>query len=213
MNGVGAFFTGVVAVVIIITKFVGGAYLVVAAVPVLVGIFYAIRRHYNMVARVLEPHSHATMERIERLAASSPRTTAVLFVATVNALTARSISLARSLSPDDIHAVTIGNDPERVAELRKVWAGVAPDLELEVVESPYREFVKPALEYVRSLEPGPEHTVAVIIPEFVVEHWWENLLHNQSALRLKGALFLVPWVVVISIPLHFRIARRRGAGD
>ena len=213
MNGVGAALTGIVAVVIVLTKFVHGAYLVVAAVPILVAIFYAINRHYRMVARVLAPQSPAAMERIEELAASSPRTTAVLFVASINALTARSVSLARALSPDDVHAVTVGGDPERVRELRKTWARISPDVELEVVESPYREFVKPALDYVRSLEPGPDHTVVVVIPEFVVEHWWENLLHNQSALRLKGALFLVPWVVVISIPLHLRVARSRGAGD
>ena len=213
MNGVGAALTGIVAVVIVLTKFVHGAYLVVVAVPILVAIFYAINRHYRMVARVLAPQSSAAMERIEELAASSPRTTAVLFVASVNALTARSVSLARALSPDDIHAVTVGGDPERVRELRETWARIAPDMELEMVESPYREFVKPALDYVRSLEPGPDHTVVVVIPEFVVEHWWENLLHNQSALRLKGALFLVPWVVVISIPLHLRVARSRGAGD
>ncbi len=213
MNGVGAALTGIVAAVIVLTKFVNGAYLVVAAVPILVAIFYAINRHYRMVAAVLSPRSPAAMERIEELAASSPRTTAVLFVASINALTARSVSLARALSPDDVHAVTVGGDPERVRELRKTWARIAPDMELEMVESPYREFVKPALDYVRSLEPGPDHTVVVVIPEFVVEHWWENLLHNQSALRLKGALFLVPWVVVISIPLHLRVARSRGAGD
>ena len=101
------------------------------------------------------------------------------------------------MSPDEIHAVTVGGDPEGVSDVREAWSRIAPDIELELVESPYREFVKPALDYVRSLEPGPDHTVSVVIPEFVVEHWWENLLHNQSALRLKGALFLVPWVVVV----------------
>ncbi len=73
---------------------------------------------------------------------------------------------------------------------------------LLVVDSPYREFTRPAVEYVRSLRPGAKHTVTVIIPEFVVEHWWENFLHNQNALRLKAALLGVPWVVVISIPFH-----------
>ena len=63
-----------------------------------------------------------------------------------------------------------------------------------------------------SLKPGPDHTVAVVIPEFVVEHWWENLLHNQNALRLKGALYLVPWVVVMSIPLHLRVAGPKESG-
>ena len=97
--------------------------------------------------------------------------------------------------------------------LQQAWARISPDMPLEVVESPYREFVKPALGYVRSLEPGPGHTVAVVIPEFVVAHWWENLLHNQNAFRLKGALYLIPWVVVMSIPLHLRVADEKASGD
>ena len=80
------------------------------------------------------------------------------------------------------------------------------DIPLHVVESPYRELVRPAVQYVRSLEPGPGHMVVVVIPEFVVEHWWEAFLHNQNALRLRGALFLVPWVVVVSIPFHMGAA-------
>jgi hypothetical protein len=76
-----------------------------------------------------------------------------------------------------------------------------------VVDSPYREFIRPAVDYINSLHPGPNHTVTVIIPEFVVEHWWENFLHNQSALRLKGALLGVPWVVVISVPFHVGFGR------
>jgi amino acid transporter len=213
MNGVGATLTAIVSVVIVITKFTHGAYLVVAAVPALVGVFYVVKRHYDRVARVLEPQSPFEVEEMEKLAESRPRTTAVLFVAQVNSLTARSLSLARSLSPDDVHAVTIGGDPVRLENLQQSWARISPDMPLEVVDSPYREFVKPALAYVRSLEPGPDHTVAVIIPEFVVEHWWENLLHNQNALRLKGALFLVPWVVVMSIPLHLRAASKEGSDD
>ena len=213
MNGVGATLTAIVSVVIVITKFTHGAYLVVAAVPALVGVFYVVKRHYDRVARVLEPQSPFEVEEMEKLAESRPRTTAVLFVAQVNSLTARSLSLARSLSPDDVHAVTIGGDSVRLENLQQSWARISPDMPLEVVDSPYREFVKPALAYVRSLEPGPDHTVAVIIPEFVVEHWWENLLHNQNALRLKGALFLVPWVVVMSIPLHLRAAGKEGSDD
>jgi amino acid transporter len=213
MNGVGATLTAVVSVVIVITKFTHGAYMVVAVIPMLVGLFYVVRRHYDRVARVLEPQSPFDMEEIERLAGSRPRTTAVLFVAQVNSLTARSLSLARSLSPDDVHAVTISGDFARLEALQQAWARISPDMPLEVVESPYREFVKPALDYVRSLEPGPDHTVAVVIPEFVVAHWWENLLHNQNAFRLKGALYLIPWVVVMSIPLHLRVADEKASGD
>ncbi|MFH0916323.1 MAG: APC family permease [bacterium] len=213
MNGFGALLTGVVTLVVVTIKFTHGAYIVVIVVPILVLLFYIIRRHYQRVARVLEPQSPFEMEEIEKLAESRPRTTAVLFVAQVNSLTARSLSLARSLSPGDVHAVTISGDADRLEALQASWERISPDMPLEVVESPYREFVKPALEYVRSLDPGPDHTVAVVIPEFVVEHWWENLLHNQNALRLKGALFLVPWVVVMSIPLHLRVAGKEGSSD
>ena len=207
MNGVGAILTAVVSVVIVLVKFVHGAFLVVVAVPILVGIFYAVRRHYDRVAAVLEPQNMMELEELGRVALSRPRTTVVLFVAQVNSLTARSLSLARALAPDDVHAVTVSSDPERLARLQDTWARMNIDLPLEVVESPFREFIKPAVAYVRSLKPGPDHTVTVVIPEFVVEHWYETLLHNQDALRLKGALYVVPWVVVINIPLHISEAR------
>ena len=140
------------------------------------------------------------------MAISKPRTTVVLFVSKVNELTARSLSLGRGLSPDDFHAVTIASDPQQVLDLQRTWQEMEINIPLVVVDSPYREFVRPAVEYVKSLHPGPNHTVTVIIPEFVVEHWWENFLHNQNALRLKGALLGVPWVVVISIPFHIGAA-------
>ena len=117
--------------------------------------------------------------------------------------------MGRGLSPDDFHAVTIASDPEQVLALQRTWQEMDINIPLVVVDSPYREFIRPAVEYVRSLQPGPDHTVTVIIPEFVVEHWWENFLHNQNALRLKGALLGVPWVVVISIPFHIGAASRR----
>ena len=202
MNGIGALMTGVVTLVVLGTKFIGGAYLVLIAVVILIGIFYVVRRHYNRVSYFLEPQNPAQLERLGQVAISKPRTTVVLFVSQVNELTARSLSLGRGLSPDDFHAVTIASDPEQVLALQRTWQEMEINVPLVVVDSPYREFVRPAVEYVKSLHPGPEHTVTVIIPEFVVEHWWENFLHNQNALRLKGALLGVPWVVVISIPFH-----------
>jgi hypothetical protein len=187
MNGIGALLTGVVAVVITITKFTHGAYIVVIAIAVLIAAFYTVRRHYQRVARFLQPQGAEQLERLGRVALSKPRTTVVLFVSQVNELTARSLALGRGLSPDDFHAATI----------------------------------RPALDYVRSLRPSADHTVTVIIPEFVVEHWWENFLHNQNALRLKAALLGVHWVVVISIPFHIaaaeegaekRVRKRAGKG-
>ena len=202
MNGAGAVLTGIVAVVVAATKFVNGAYIVVAAIIFLVAAFYVVRRHYDKVAHFLEPQNAAQLEHLSQVAISKPKTTVVLFVSQVNELTARSLALGRGLSPDDFHAVTVASDPERVTGLQHTWAEMEINVPLVVVDSPYREFIRPALDYIRSLKPSAKHTVTVIIPEFVVEHWWENFLHNQNALRLKAALLGVPWVVVISIPFH-----------
>ena len=202
MNGCGAVLTGIVAVVVAATKFVNGAYIVVAAIIFLMAVFYTVRRHYEKVAHFLEPQNPAQLERLGQVAISTTKTTVVLFVSQVNELTARSLALGRGLSPDDFYAVTIASDPERVKGLQHTWAEMEINVTLVVVDSPYREFIRPAIDYIRSLKPSAKHTVTVIIPEFVVEHWWENFLHNQNALRLKAALLGVPWVVVISIPFH-----------
>jgi hypothetical protein len=202
LNGLGASMTAVVAVVIVTTKFVHGAWIVVIAIPVIVLFSSSVRRHYDKVAGMLEPADESQLERLGVLAQSEPRTTVVLFVSQVNELTARSLSFARALAPTDVHAVTIKGDDKRLHRLEDSWATMGTAVELKVIESPYRELVRPAVEYVRSLRPGPDHVVTVIIPEFVVEHWWEAALHNQNAFRLKGALLLVPWVVVLSVPFH-----------
>jgi len=202
MNAFGALVTGIVSVVVLVTKFVQGAYIVFVAAILLILFFSYIKRHYDKVARFLEPQSAERLARLGRIAISKPRTTVVLFVSQVNELTARALSLGRGLAPDDFHAATVTSDPGSLAKLEHTWAEMEIDVPLKAVESPFREFTRPAIEYVRSLEPGPNHTVTVIIPEFVVEHWYENLLHNQNALRLKAALLGVPWVVVISIPFH-----------
>jgi hypothetical protein len=213
MNGFGAFLTGVVTVVVLVTKFTHGAYIVLIAVALLIAGFYAVIRHYGRVARYLEPQTPQELERLGQVALSRPRTTVVLFVAQVNELTVRALALGRGLSPDDFHAVTIASDPERALALQRTWEEMQIEVPLLVVDSPYREFTRPATGYVRSLEPSSEHTVTVIIPEFVVEHWWENFLHNQNALRLKAALFGVPWVVVISIPFHIGVAAQAAVVD
>jgi hypothetical protein len=205
MNGTGALLTGVVTVVVLVTKFTHGAYIVLIAVALLVLAFYRIRHHYLRVARFLAPQDEAQLEHLGRVAVSKPKTTVVLFVSQVNELTARSLALGRGLAPDDFHAVTIASDPEGVLKLQRTWMEMEIDVPLLVVDSPYREFTRPAVEYVKSLKPGRRHTVTVVIPEFVVEHWWENFLHNQNALRLKAALLGVPWVVVISIPFHIGV--------
>jgi amino acid transporter len=208
MNGSGAVLTGIVTLVIIVTKFVHGAYLVLIAVAALVAVFRAVRGHYLRVARLLEPQDAAQLERLGEVAKAKPRTGVVLFVSRVNELTARSLALGRSLSPDDFHAVSIAVDPEHALSLQRTWQDLDLDTPLVVLDSPYREFLRPALEYIKSLRPGPNHLVTVIIPEFIVARWWENILHNQSALRLRAALRRMPWVVVVSVPYHARASAR-----
>jgi amino acid transporter len=212
MNTLGAVLTGVVAAVILATKFTQGAWIVVAAVPVLVALFYSVNRHYRRVAEVLKVQDG---EELQRLAEESPvdsRTTVVIFVAQVNSLTARALALARALAPHDVRAVTISNDPAATERLQATWTTLGIKVPLEVVDSPFREFVKTAVAYIRSLNPSPEHTITVVVPELVVEHWWEAMLHNQDALRLKGSLLREPWVVVMNIPLHVGAARRKAEG-
>jgi len=205
MNAFGAVLTGVVSAVVLFAKFLQGAYIVLGAAIVLVLVFSYIKRHYDKVGRFLEPQSEERLERLGRIAISKPRTTVVLFVSQVNELTARALALGRGLSPDDFHAATITSDSVSLAKLEHTWEEMDIDVPLKAVESPFREFTRPAVEYIRSLEPGPNHTVTVIIPELVVEHWWDNLLHNQNALRLKAALLNVPWVVVINVPFHIGV--------
>jgi hypothetical protein len=173
---------------------------------VLVALFYWVRRHYLRVAQVLEPQSGQELEELGLTAGAVPNSTVVVFVAQVNAMTARALAIARALSPDDLNVVTISSNPERLLRLQATWVQLDLGIPLQVVDSPYREFVGPAVAYVRSLKPSPQHWVSVVIPEFVVEHWWEELLHNQDALRLKAALLRVPWVGVMSVPLHMGAA-------
>ncbi|GAB4248441.1 MAG: APC family permease [Thermoleophilia bacterium] len=211
LNGLGAIMTGVVAVVIVTAKFLQGAYIVVFTIIALVLLFHSINRHYRRVGLLLEPQSPEELHQLGRLARLAPRTTVVLFVSQINEIVARALFFARAVAPDDVRAVTIKGDEKRLEALERQWADLGVDVPLQVVESPYRELVRPAVQYVRSLAPSPDHMVVVVIPEFVVAHWWEALLHNQNALRLKGALFLVPWVVVVSIPFHVGVASDRVA--
>lgn len=201
INGVGAVVTGVVAVVVMVVKFVHGAFIVVAVVPVLVLVFYGIHVHYQRVAQALSPQLVGqALPKFKHLVQNPPAPAVVMFVASLNELTVRSLALARSLGDAEIHAVTIATDPDRAAQLCADWAKLGSGVELQVIESPYRELIRPAVEYVRSLRPSPHRPVVVIVPELVVPHWWQMLLHNQDAMRLKRALTAIPWVSVASVP-------------
>jgi amino acid transporter len=206
MNGFGACLTAVVSVVVMVTKLPQGAWVVIIAIPTLVLVFYAIHRHYKRIADFLVPMDAGRIGELRELTSSAPRTTVVLFVSQVNEMTARSLYFAKAFAPDDTHVVTVKSDESGLKRLEDQWATLDMGVPLEVLDSPFRELVRPAVTFVRGLEPSPQHMVIVVIPEFVVAHWWEAILHNQNALRLKGALLLVPYVVVVSIPFHLTVA-------
>ncbi|MFD5724052.1 APC family permease [Streptomyces sp. NPDC127036] len=195
INAVGAVFTGIVLLIVLVTKFTQGAWLAVLAATVLWVLMRAIRRHYDATAAelaVTDPHAELV---------PPGRVLAIVLVSKVHKPTLRALAYARAIHPDRLEALTVSVDAEDTDELRRRWEELAIDVPLTVVDSPYREITRPVVGYVRSVRrDSPRDVVAVFIPEYVVGHWWENALHNQSALWLKSRLLFTPGVMVTSVP-------------
>ncbi|WP_443077867.1 amino acid permease [Streptomyces sp. NBC_01450] len=195
INGTGAVVTGLVLVVVLATKFTQGAWLAVLAATVLWVMMRGIRRHYDTTAAelaVTDPHGEL---------APPSRVFAIVLVSTIHKPTLRALSYARAFRPDRLEALTVSVDRDEAAALRERWEEFGIEVPLKVIDSPYREVTRPVVEYVRSIRrESPRDLVAVFIPEYVVGHWWENLLHNQSALWLKSRLLFTPGVMVTSVP-------------
>jgi hypothetical protein len=203
INAVGATFTGLVLVIVTITKFTKGAYLVVIAMPILFLMMRGIHRHYTRVARELEPD-------FEQETVLPSRTHAIVLVSKIHKPTLRAIAYARATRPSTLEAVTVGVDKDDTKALQEEWFRRGIPVELKVLASPYREITRPVLDYVRNVRrKSPRDVVTVFIPEYVVGRWWENLLHNQSALRLKGRLLFTPGVMVTSVPWQLHSSDRR----
>ena len=200
INAVGAATTGVVLVIVLFSKFTHGAWIVVVAMPVLFLIMKAISRHYAKVAAEL------------RLASTRPvlfaRNHAVVLVSQLHNPTLRALNYAKSIKAHTLTALYVEVDEAESRRLQDEWDRAGVDVPLKVVASPYREITKPVLDYVRRLrgESGDRDVVTVIIPEYVVGKWWEQLLHNQSALRIKAFLLFQPGVMVTSVPWHLSSA-------
>ncbi len=201
INAFGACFTGVVLVVVMVTKFTHGAYLVVFAIPVLVALMYAINRHYRAVRAELT---------IDAETATLPsRVHAIVLVSGWHKATQRAVQFARATRPDTITALTVNVDDTDTLLLHQDWDRHAVTIPLKVIESPYREITRPLIDYIKRLRRDhPRDVVSVYIPEYVVGHWWENLLHNQSSLRLKTRLLFEAGVMVTSVPWQLRSSRR-----
>ena len=197
INAVGLTFTGIVLVIVLVTKFLAGAYIVVIAMPVLFLLMRGIRGHYDRVAREL-----AAGDEDVTLPA---RNHAIVLVSQLHKPTLRAIAYARATRPSQLEAVTVAVDPDETQALAEEWERRGLPVPLRELDSPYREITAPIVDYVKSVRrASPRDVVTVFIPEYVVGHWWEQLLHNQSALRLKGRLLFTPGVMVTNVPWQLR---------
>ncbi|MET9893397.1 APC family permease [Streptomyces sp. NPDC006465] len=204
INAVGAVVTGLVLLVVLTTKFTEGAWLAVLAAAVLWLTMRAIRRHYDATAAELA----VTDPRAELVPPS--RVLAIVLVSTLHKPTLRALAYAHAIHAHGLEALTVSVDPDSTAELRRRWEEYGIDVPLKIVDSPYREITKPVVAYVRAVRrDSPRDIVAVFIPEYVVGHWWENLLHNQSALWLKSRLLFTPGVMVTSVPWQLTSSAHR----
>jgi len=202
INGFGASLSALVLVIVIITKFTHGAYLVLIAMPILYAIMRGINKHYTRVAQELATDDTGLM--------LPARNHVVVLVSKVHKPTLRALAFAKATRPDSLTALTANIDDEATRQLQAEWERHDLPVPLTVVESPYREITRPLLDYIKKLRADrPRDVVNVFIPEYVVGHWWEHLLHNQSALRLKGRLLFTPGVMVTSVPWQLESSAAR----
>ena len=194
INGLGAVTTGVIALIVIESKFLAGAWMVVLAIPLLVLLMLGIRSHYRSVDQALQrEHAHPRV---------GTKPIVIVPIARLDEPAHQALAFATSVSPDAI-AVHVTNDADGAEAFRAEWPEWSGGAELVVIESPYRALIGPLLAYLDVLQRhDPSRPVLVVLSEFVPRHWWENLLHNQTALRLKLRLFTRPNTIVADVPYH-----------
>ena len=193
INMFGMTMTGAVLIVVLVTKFLLGAYIAIIAMVVIYFLMVSIKRHYDRVAIELSPSEDRPV--------LPSRNHAIVLVSKVHLPTLRAVAYAQATRPDTLTAVTVNVDDNDTRNLQREWERRDIPVPLTVVDSPYREITRPILDFVKSRRrKSPRDVVTVFIPEYVVGHWWEHLLHNQSALRLKTRLLFEPGVMVTSVP-------------
>ena len=201
VNGFGAVCTAVVMMVFAVTKFNDGAWIVLLSTPILVTIFFAIHRHYKTVAKNLtlanfNPPRYASRHRV------------LLLVSNVHRGSLNALHYARMLS-DDVTAVHVSMDPEQSHSVQQKWEQWGDGVRLVIIESPYRLLVEPLLEYIDKIyklrQPG--EMITVVVPQFVPERPWANLLHAQTALWLRMTLLFKPGIVITEVPYQVRDAK------
>ena len=204
INGFGLCLTATVLVVVVVTKLVHGAWIAIGAMAVAYAAMTGVRRHYQQVAADLSADVDAPDAR-----ALPSRVHAIVLVSRLHRPTMRALAYARASRPSTLEAVSVAVDDDEAAALRTAWEKTGLPVPLKLLSSPYREITRPVLTYVRSIRrDSPRDLVVVYVPEYVVGHWWERLLHNQSATRLKSRLLFVRRVVVASVPWQLESSTR-----
>jgi len=206
INGFGTIVTGVVLVVVAVTKFTLGAWMVIVILPVIVAILYGINRHYTSVADSL-----TLLRPDEPLPVMKPPVV-IVPVARLDRAALQAIAFARSISPS-VRAVHIATTAESAEQFRERWMRWTREIPLDVIESPYRSLLQPLLRYIDRIDERDDRPITIVLAEFVPRNWWEWILHSQTAFRLKLALLFRPNTIVIDVPYHFADTGHRSRKD
>jgi amino acid transporter len=213
INAAGMTLTAVVFMVTAWEKFFSGAWIVLVIIPTLVVLFQSIHRHYAEVTSDLTTETPTSPDAL--------RPVVLVPISDLNGPALQSLALARTIS-DTVIAVHVSDDEEDIARLRAKWTAWGNHVPLEIIESPYRSLVRPLLAYIDAIDrQRRDDTIVVVLPEMVATRWWHQILHNQTALRIKAALLFRPGTVVVNVPYHLgryqrqrrTLRARHGGGD
>ena len=194
INGFGAVTTGIVLIIVAVTKTLEGAWIVLLLIPIIVMVFRATRRHYDHVGAQLTLRNYTPRRKVHN--------TVLIPIGGIQRAVVEALRYAETLS-DDVRAVYVDVDASATEQLKREWETWGGQVKLIVLQSPYRSMMEPLLEYIEQVEnERQDDYVTVILPEFVPARWWQHLLHNQRALLIKGALLFRPNTVVTSVPFH-----------
>ncbi|MHC1783776.1 MAG: APC family permease [Anaerolineaceae bacterium] len=194
INGFGAVCTCIVMFMFAVTKFKDGAWIIIFLVPTLVFGFFSIHHHYKNLAKKLSLENYAHSIRIARHRV-------IVLIAGVHRGSLTALAYARTLG-QDVTAVHVAVDDKEEQKVREKWEIFGEGTRLVVLDSPYRLMIEPVMEYLEklNLKRKPNEMITIVVPQFVPAHWWENLLHNQTALLLRFALIFKPNIVIIEVP-------------
>ena len=195
INSFGTLVTGTVLVVVVYTKFFYGAWMVLLVMPILVGLLFAINRHYRTV------HDALLLDRPDEPIPVLKPPVVLIPVARLDRATLQAVAFARSISPT-VRAVHIASTAESAEEFARRWRRWTTEVPLDVIESPYRSLLQPLLRYIERIDERDDRPITVVLAEFVPRNWWEWILHSQTALRLKLSLLFRPNTIVIDVPYH-----------